>query len=108
MTDFAAAESLRVGALHSTPRASPILGKLHRPTKHDRAGTESSYGAAAPCASPYRQTGEIHRPATNITVPLRYLVREVELVAKDGRQYLGDRPMILMRIVARRPDDDVG
>ncbi len=50
---------------------------------------------------------KVHRRAAEVTVPLRDLVGEVELVAEDRGHDLADRPVILMRVVARRREDEV-
>jgi len=50
----------------------------------------------------------VHRRAAQVTVPFRDLVGEIEHVAEGGGHYLGDGPVILMCVVPRRRDDDVG
>ena len=43
---------------------------------------------------------DVHGRAPEVTVPLRNLVGQGELISKDCRQDLADRPMVLMGIVA--------
>ena len=50
----------------------------------------------------------VHRRAADVAVPFRDLVGEVELVAEDGGHDLADGPVILVRVVGRRRDDEVG
>src|SRR5579862_8187107 len=50
----------------------------------------------------------VHPRAADVTVPFRDLVGEIELIAEDRGNDLADRPVILVRVVRRRSDDDSG
>jgi hypothetical protein len=50
----------------------------------------------------------VHGRAPEVAVPFWDLVRQVELVTEDGGDDLAYRPVILMRVVPGRRDDDIG
>src|SRR4029077_12912109 len=50
----------------------------------------------------------VHGLAADVTIPFGDLVRQVELIAEDGGYDLADSTVILVRVVRRGRDDDIG
>ena len=51
---------------------------------------------------------EHHRRTADVTIPFRDLVGEVELIAEDRGHDFADGPVILMCVVTRWRDNEIG